>query len=137
MNIHDCKVSENFQNVQELWKQYFVSCNTVRFWNQHLKIFHHGSCSHVLGNKKVRKTVKGLNPGVTLCLSCSIVEETSPILREIISKTSNFKQHANFLVELEQLSRKFSRSTNAVSEISHVKDARVCYSWSLSSQVAG
>ena len=36
-------------------------------------------------------------------VSCSIAEETSPILREIISKTSNYKEHANFLVELEPL----------------------------------
>ena len=31
------------------------------------------------------------------------MEETSPILRQIISKTSNFKERANFLVELEPL----------------------------------
>ena len=30
-------------------------------------------------------------------------EETSQILREIISQTSNFKERANFLLELEPL----------------------------------
>ena len=66
-----CKVSENFRNVQEFWKQYFVWCNTVRFWN---------SSRWLQSRARRQKSSR---------ISCSMAEETSPILREIILKTSN------------------------------------------------
>ena len=64
-------------------------------------------------------------------VSCSMAEETSPVLRKIISKTSNFKEaeRAKFPSRIRTIvSRKFSRITKAVSETSHVTDRRVCYS---------
>ena len=79
-----------------------------------------GSSSHMLGNKKVK-----------------------PIMfhrrfYEIISKASNFQERAKFPSRIITIvSQKDLRITNAISgqKTSHVMDRRVCYSWSLSSQV--
>ena len=95
---------ENFKNLQVLWKQVLVSCNT----NSARVIFHHGSCSHLLGNKKFTRIM--------------FAEKRSPILREI-TLNETFKESAKFPSRIKTIvSRKFSRITNAISEqnISHV-----------------
>ena len=77
--------------------------------------FHHGSCSHVLGSKKVH------------VYQVPSRKKTSPILREI---NSNFKELAKFPSRIKGIdSRKFSRIANAISEpkIGHVTVRRVCY----------
>ena len=105
-------ILENFRNLQVLWKQVLVLCNTI-----HSRNFHHGSSSHVLSNKKFMRIM--------------FAEKRSPILRET---TLNFKERAKFPSRIKTIvSRKFSRITNAISEqnISHVTDGRVCYNWSL------
>ena len=77
--------------------------------------FHHGSCSHMLGNRKVH------------VYQVPSRKKTSPILREI---NSNFKELAIFPSRIKGIdSRKFSRIANAISEpkIGHVTVRRVCY----------
>ena len=72
-----------------------------------------GSSSHVLGNKKVKRIM--FHRG----------------FYEIISKASNFQEHAKFPSRIKTIvSRKVLRITNAISEqkTSHVMDGRVCYS---------
>ena len=65
---------ENFRNLQVLWKQVLVlAIQSARV------IFHHGSCSHVLGNNKFTRIM--------------FAEKHSPILREI---TLNFKESTKF-----------------------------------------
>ena len=83
----DCvhKSFEKVRNVQELWEQYFVSCNTIRFW------FHHDSCSHVLGNRKSSR------------VSCSIAEETRETYERLSQRPQTLKNALNFLVELKPL----------------------------------
>ena len=46
VHVYTCKASENFRNLQEL-----LSFETPVM--QSAFEFHHGSCSHVLGNEKV------------------------------------------------------------------------------------
>ena len=78
--------------------------------------FHHGSCSHVLGNEKVHAYQVP-----------AFANKTSPILRQI---NSNFKELAIFPSRIKSIvSRKFSRIVNTVSEpkIGHVTDRCVCY----------
>ena len=80
-----------------------------------------GSSSHVLGNKKVKRIM--FHRG----------------FYEIISKASTFQERAKFPSRIITIvSQKDLRITNVISgqKTSHVMDGRVCYSWSLSSQVA-
>ena len=75
--------------------------------------FHHGSCSHVLGNAKVHE------------YQVPSRKKTSPILREI---NSNFKELAIFPSRVKGIdTRRFSRIANAISEpkIVHVTIRRV------------
>ena len=91
-----------------------MQCNPLL---KHHTIFHHGSCSHVLGNKKVH--LYQVPPR----------KKTSPVLRET---NSNFKERAIFPSRVKTIvSRKFSRIANAISEpkIGHVTDRCVCYHW--------
>ena len=85
------KSFENFRNVQELWKHYFVSCNTIRFWKSHRPSFHHGSCSHVLGNRKSSR------------VSCSIAEVTRETYERLSQRPQTLENALNFLVELRPL----------------------------------
>ena len=107
------KTSETIKSFGALKAIYnFVQCNPLL---KYRTIFHHGSCSHVLGNEKVH------------AYQVPSQKKTSPILREI---NPNFKELAIFPSRIKGIdSRKFSRIANAVSEpkIGHVTVRRVCY----------
>ena len=118
MRNDEIKASENFPKpprASELWKQYsLVQRNPLL---KHHTIFHHGSCSHVLGNEKVH------------AYQVPSRKKTSPILREI---NSNFKELVIFPSRIKGSdSQKFSRIANAISEpkIGHVTVRLVCYRW--------
>ena len=109
------KTSETFKSFWALKAIYsLLQCNLLL---KHHTIFHHGSCSHVLGNKKVHK------------YQVPSQKKTSPILQEI---NSNFKELAIFPSRIKGIdSRKFSRIANTISEpkIGHAVVSRVCYRW--------
>ena len=109
------KTSETFKSFWALKAIYsLVQCNPLL---KHHTIFHHGSCSHVLDNKKVHT------------YQVPSQKNTSPILREI---NSNFRELAIFPSRIKGIdSRKFSRIANTISEpkIGHVTVRRVCYRW--------
>ena len=111
VHVYTCKASENFRNLQEL-----LSFETRVM--QSAFEFHHGSCSHIAVTQRKSS-----------CVSSSIANKTSPILRQI---NSNFKELAIFPSRIKSIvSRKFSRIVNTVSEpkIGHVTDRQVCYRW--------
>ena len=106
------ETSKSFWALKAIYS--LVQCNPLL---KHRTIFHHGICSHVLGNEKVHP------------YHVPSRKKTSPILREI---NSNFKELAIFPRRIKGIdSQKFSRIAEAILEpkIGHVTVTRVCYRW--------